>query len=137
MSLKSLTQRKLSSARSIQIPQEIRKDLRIVTFFNQLLNNIFEIYSILIDNLEFNLVTENITLNESKRYIINADSIVLTLTDSPVDYTEYTIKNISTTNVSIVSNVIEIDGGLSYTIVNQYDSIKLIYISSINKWITL
>ena len=137
MSLKSLTNRKLSSARSIQIPQEIRKDLRLVTFFNQLLNNIFEIYSILVDNLEFNLVTENITLNESKRYIINADSIVLTLTDSPVNYTEYTIKNISTTSVSIVSNVIEIDGGLNYTIVNQYDSIKLIYLSSINKWITL
>ena len=83
------------------------------------------------------MVTENITLNESKRYIINADSIVLTLTDSPVDYTEYTIKNMSATSVSIVSNVIEIDGGLNYTIVNQYDSIKLIYISSINKWITL
>lgn len=139
MSLKSLTNRKLSSAKQIQIPQALRKDFTVLTFLNQLLINIFEIYSILTDNIKFLEIKEDKTLNgnESKRYIITEPNLTITLPDDPQDYVEYTIKNLANGNLHIVSNVILIQENLTYNLTNKYDSAKIVYISQTNEWIVL
>jgi hypothetical protein len=137
MSLKSLTNRRLSSIKSLQIPVELKKDLNILNFFNQLFNNIFEIYNILIDNLKFETVSSDTDLTENKRLLVTEDNITLTLPTLPADYQQFTIQNLSDTVVEIISSEILIKDSLNYTITNKFDNITIIYIKEVNLWLLI
>lgn len=133
MSIKSRLKRQLNSPQNIKTPFKFKKDLEVDQFFNKILGNMYEMYSLFTKSYVFTEVNTDITTNGFID-ILALDTLTVTLNDNPADNEEVNIKLMTASTITIDGNGKDIDGLASFTMSTQYEKKKIIYIKSQDKW---
>lgn len=133
MSIKEKLKRKLNSPANILIPFKFKEDLQVTLFFEKILNNMYEMYSLLTKSQIIKTINEDYSV-DGYEVLVATDELSITLPEEPFENQEVIIKSMTLNTITIIGNGKNIDGSSTLLINTQYDNIRLIYIKSQDAW---